>query len=123
MPEGDTPGTGGVDDLVEVSGTVEENGAIAASFIEPQTNLNEYKVTGVTTGVTTTELNLNGLTVDYSSATLRDFDTGTIADGDVVEVKGTPADFSPPAQLTAAVDQAVAYWSATDHDAAAETVQ
>ena len=87
--------------LLEVSGTIDSRGAVQASFIELKASLAEYKVTGRTSNTTPTNFTINGLTVDYTSATLDDFN-GPIADNDVVEVKGAPGSFTTPDQLVAA---------------------
>ncbi len=89
-----------VSDLLEVSGTLTSNGDIQASYIELKASLAEYKVTGRASNTTATNFAINGLTVDYSSATLDDFN-GPIADNDVVEVKGAPGSFTAPDQLSA----------------------
>jgi uncharacterized protein DUF5666 len=86
---------------LEVSGVVEDDGRIRASYIELKTNLTEYKVTGQISGVSQNELTIGGLTVDFSNAILKDFDGAAIAAGDVVEVKAVPADFVVPDQLAA----------------------
>lgn len=88
-------------DLLEVSGTINDAGQIQASFVELKTSLQEYKVIGQVAGVTATTFTLAGLTVDYSSATLQDFDGSAIANDDAVEVKGLAADFTAPGQLQA----------------------
>ncbi len=86
---------------LEVSGTIEDGGQIAASFIELKSGLAEYKVTGQVSSVSQSELVIGGLTVDFSTATLSDFDGAAIANGNVVEVKANATDFVAPAQLTA----------------------
>ncbi|XOV83001.1 MAG: DUF5666 domain-containing protein [bacterium] len=86
------------DDL-EVSGTVEENGDIVASFIERQAPLSEYKVTGQISNVTATAFALGGLTVDYSNAALRNFPDEVLNSADVVEVKALANGFTEPATL------------------------
>jgi uncharacterized protein DUF5666 len=90
-----------VGDNLEVSGTVEENGDIIASFIERKTTLSDYKVTGQIDGVTATQFQLGGLTVDYANATLRDFDNATLESADVVEVRAPATSFTAPSNLEA----------------------
>ncbi len=87
--------------LLEVSGVVDEAGGIRASFIELNTTLQEYKVLGTVSSSTATTFNLGALNVDYSSATLSEFEGASIADGDIVEVKGAPAGFTAPDQFVA----------------------
>ncbi len=86
--------------LVEVSGTVNADGDLVASFIELQTSLDEYKVVGTISNAGANGFSLNALSVDTSSATLADFD-GAPANGDVVEVKAAPSGFTAPDQLVA----------------------
>lgn len=90
-----------VGDDLEVSGTVETNGDIIASFIERKTTLSEYKVTGQIDGVTANQFQLGGLTVDYANATLRDFDNATLESADVVEVRAPATAFTAPSNLEA----------------------
>jgi hypothetical protein len=83
---------------VEVYGTVDANGAIAATRIECKTALevDEYEVNGTVSNLNAGNFtfSINGLQVDYSSATVGDsFSGGQISEGDPVEVKGLPADF------------------------------
>jgi hypothetical protein len=80
-----------VDMQVEVSGMPDANGDIIATRIEKrsagQTTLEiEGKISALNT--TTRKFNINALVVDYSAATLDDFGSTGIADGQVVEVKG-----------------------------------
>ncbi len=88
-------------DLLEISGTVEPGGEIKASFVERKVSLSEYKALGTVAGLTTTTFSLGGLTVDYASAVLDEFDGATIANGDIVEVRGPGGNFSAPDQFTA----------------------
>ncbi len=88
-------------DLLEISGTVEANGDIQASFVERNTSLSEYKALGTVAGLTATTFTLGGLSVDYASATLDEFDGAAIADGDIVEIRGPAGNFSAPDQFTA----------------------
>ncbi len=88
------------DDPLEISGTVEAGGVIKASFVERKTSLTEYKALGTVSGLTATTFALGGLTVDYASATLEDFDAA-IANGDIVEIRGPAANFTAPGQFVA----------------------
>lgn len=89
-----------VGDLLEISGTLNSAGEIQASFVELKATLTEYKVIGAVSSVTATNFSLNNLTVDYSSATLQDFN-GPVTNDDVVEVKAPPSGFTTPDQLAA----------------------
>jgi hypothetical protein len=77
-------------DIVEVSGLRDSNGAIEATRIEPKPAGLEFETTGIVSALdaANTRFNINALVVDYSAAMLNDFNGGTIADGDLVEVKG-----------------------------------
>ncbi len=86
--------------LLEVSGTVNADGDLVASFIELQPSLDEYKVVGTISNAGANGFSLNALNVDTSGATLADFN-GSPANGDVVEVKAAPPGFTAPDQLVA----------------------
>ena len=76
-------------DFVEISGLVDADGNIVASFIDDD-NGTEFEVRGVVSNLDTTNslFNINDLVVDYSNAVLDNFPNGVIADGDQVEAKG-----------------------------------
>ena len=80
-----------VADIVEVSGLVDADGRITATRIESKAGDTELEVLGVVTNLDagSFRFDVNGLTVDYSAATLENFAGGTITNGDLVEVKGT----------------------------------
>jgi hypothetical protein len=83
---------------VEVYGTVDANGVIAATRIECKTALevDEYEINGTVSGLNAGNFtfSINGLQVNYSSATVDDsFPGGQISEGDPVEVKGLPGNF------------------------------
>ena len=93
--------TAAVGSLLEISGVLDSAGTIHASFIELKSSLSRYKVTGVAINVTTTALTIGGLIVDIASASLSDFDSNSVTEGDVVEVRGIPVDFNGSDQLVA----------------------
>jgi len=80
-----------VDDIVEVSGLVDADGRITATRIELKPAGTEFEVLGFVAGLDAANFmfNINNLAVDYSAATLDNFGSGQIADGDFVEAKGT----------------------------------
>ena len=84
-----------VGDELEVSGVPDADGLLIATFIELETGLTEYKVIGQVADVTATTFTLDGLTVDYSATAF------SASNGDAVEVKIDPADFTPPASAQA----------------------
>jgi hypothetical protein len=88
-------------DIVEVSGLRTSNGTIEATRIEPKPAGLEFETTGSVSGLDSAAMtfNINALIVDYSAAMLDDFNGGSIADGDVVEVKGM--NLGPNAELVA----------------------
>ena len=88
-------------DLLEISGTVEANGDIKASFVERKTTLSEYKALGTVAALTATTFTLGSLTVDYAGASLDEFDGAAISNGDIVEIRGPAGNFTSPDQFTA----------------------
>lgn len=88
-------------DLLEVSGALDPNGVIVATFIAADPTIAAFKATGTVAGVTASEFTLGGLTVDYSSATLVRFDGQPVSDGQAVEVRGPPAAFTSPGSFRA----------------------
>ncbi len=80
-----------VADVIEVSGLPNASAQIEATRIEKAAAGAVWKVLAKVTTVDTAnkKLTINGLTVDYSTATLTDFASGAPAAGDLVEVKGT----------------------------------
>jgi hypothetical protein len=75
-------------DVIEVSGQLDENGSIRATYIAKQSVGNPYEVTGFVTGKGGQTFNINSLTVDFSAATLIDFGGLEPENGDFVEVIG-----------------------------------
>jgi hypothetical protein len=80
-----------VDDVIEVHGLPNASAQIEATRIEKAAAGAVWKVVAKVTTVDTAnkKLTINGLTVNYSTATLSDFASGAPAAGDLVEVKGT----------------------------------
>jgi predicted acyltransferase (DUF342 family) len=75
-------------DVVEVSGQLDENGSIRATYVTKQSVGNPYEVTGFITGKSGQTFNINSLTVDFSTATPIDFGGREPENGDFVEVIG-----------------------------------
>ena len=75
------------DAVVEVSGFADDSGVIVASRVDFKSAGSGFQVRGVLQGLDTTgrTFRINGLTIDYSSATT----TGALADGSTVEAHGT----------------------------------
>jgi hypothetical protein len=80
-----------VGQIVEVSGQVDADGNIVATRIEPKPAGTQFEVHGTVSNLdaANSRFDINGLTVDYTNATLEDFQGGQISDGDFVEAKGT----------------------------------
>lgn len=82
-----------VDDLVEVSGFVQEDGSIQSTRIERKSEfsagLSEVEIKGTVENLIDNVFETRGYTVDFSSAQLSDFEGNTLANGLYVEVKGT----------------------------------
>lgn len=76
--------------IVEVSGQIDANDNIVATRIEPKPVGTQFEVHGTVAGLDSANMlfTLRGLTVDYSSASLDNFPSGQVADGDFVEAKG-----------------------------------
>jgi len=89
--------------LIEVSGSPDAPGGLVATFVELEAALPEYKVVGLIDNLDAgaMQFRISGLLVDYSSATLSEFSGANVADGQLVEVKMDPADFTPPANALA----------------------
>ena len=83
-----------VGDVVEVSGMVDTTGVVAATRISLAASGEALQVIGLVAGVDATAktFKINGLTVDYTSATLSGFTAIAPANGDSVEVRGTVFD-------------------------------
>lgn len=81
----------GINQVVEISGIMGDNGVLTATFIRDATSSPTYKVIGEASAVSNSSLQLQGLTVGYQNQQLVDFDKGAIVDGDVVEVIIDPA--------------------------------
>ena len=77
-------------DIVEVSGFFTAGGDSEATRIEKKPAGTQLEVHGIVSGQNATNFMfaINGLQVDYSSATLNDFPSNQISDGDFVEAKG-----------------------------------
>jgi hypothetical protein len=83
-----------VSDIVEVSGFRSSDGSIQATRIELKVfgpGTPEFETTGIVSSlnVASTRFNINALVVDYGTAMLQNFPSGAVANGDLVEVKGT----------------------------------
>ncbi|HEX5046073.1 MAG TPA: DUF5666 domain-containing protein [Gammaproteobacteria bacterium] len=80
-----------VGDVIEVSGLVASDGSIHATRIEERAAGQELEITGVVAShdAAAKRFKINALIVDYSAAMLSNFPSGMVADGQLVEVKGT----------------------------------
>ena len=81
-----------VGDVVEVSGSTNFDGSIQATFIEKKADdlatflaTDDLEIQGIVAGLAGNTFQINALTIDFSTATVRD---GTLANGVLVEVKG-----------------------------------
>ncbi len=79
-----------VDDVVEVSGFVDSRGNVTATRIERKPSGGELEVTGIVSFLdsATSRFKINALVIDFSSAMVEGFPSGSVNDGDLVEVKG-----------------------------------
>jgi hypothetical protein len=80
-----------VGNMIEVSGLVASDGSIRATRIEAKSTSQELELTGVVAShdAAAKRFKINAQMVDYSAAMLANFPAGMIADGQLVEVKGT----------------------------------
>lgn len=80
-----------VGDIVEVSGNIDANGAIVATYIELEDAGSDFEVTGFAMNVDSGALtfSINDLVVDYSMASLDDFPNGGPENGQLLEAKGS----------------------------------
>lgn len=81
-------------DIVEISGMANADGVVIATRIEKKIEAVIYEVRGTVANldVASSTFSLNALTVDYSSASLRDLPGGSLQDGLIVEAKGVNVD-------------------------------
>lgn len=99
LPDGHTLVSG---DVIEVSGLRSADGSIVATWIGLEDADNDsYEVRGVVSDIDTIArtFTLGGLTIDYSTATLEGFTTGSPANGDEVEVENSALDYEPGSML------------------------
>ena len=80
--------------FVKVHGFVKDKGVIAASFIEPEFGLTEFRVKGFVENANLVTFTIGMLTIDYSNADTTDLPGGIPMNGQLVEVKGSPP--NPP---------------------------
>jgi len=80
-----------IDDTVEVSGFRNAAGEVIATRIAPDTTSTSQQVIGTVSGadVINMRLSIDGLTVDYSSATQNDLPGGAPVNGQLVIVRGS----------------------------------
>lgn len=80
-----------VGQVIEVSGQIDASGNIVATRIELKPAAIQFEVHGTVSNLDAANMrfDINGLTVDFSSATLDNFPGGQIANGDFVEAKGS----------------------------------
>ncbi len=81
------PGALKVGDVVEISGLLDGNGVLVATFLEVKPALAEYQVIGRVSNLTATTFQIGALTVNFASA------SATPRGGDTVEVAGAAAGF------------------------------
>ena len=87
--------------VLEVSGAIDGNGFIAASYVELENAASDYQVVGSVRNLTTTTFTIGALIVDYSTATLSNFNNSPIAQTDSVVVRGASTGFQSPDRFIA----------------------
>ena len=85
-----------VGDLVEISGLLDANGALVATFLEVKNSLGEYQVIGRVGNLTATTFSIGGLTINFASA------NANPRSGDTVEASGAASGFNAAASTFAA---------------------
>ncbi len=92
-----------IGDVLEVSGSRNADDALVATYVGLQSALTTYKAVGVIEDLDMAAMTfeLGMLQVDYSSATLSEFDGAAIADGQRVQLELAAGDFVPPADVIA----------------------
>jgi len=83
-------------DLLEISGSVDDEGVIAATYVGARDSLSVYNATGTISGLTAGGFDLGGLLIDSTAADLVDIPDDMLANGQLVEVRIVPADFTAP---------------------------
>lgn len=80
-----------VGDGVEVSGYIANDGTLVATFVGYEDNVSEPRVIGTVSSLNSESLTftINGLLVDYNTATVSDVPGDTLANGQLVRVRGT----------------------------------
>ncbi len=80
-----------VGDVVEVSGFFNATGEIVSTYLESKSPGGEFEVEGIVSNLddNTSTFDVGSLIIDYSGATLEDFDGTALADGLQVEVEGS----------------------------------
>lgn len=84
------------DHLLEVSGPVDGEGRVQATYVALKPALSEYKAIGRVSNLDATAMtfDLMGLQVDYANASLSEFDGAALADGQLVEVELEASSFT-----------------------------
>lgn len=88
--------------LVEISGIVDANGVLTATFVRQLSSASTYKLVGEASQVTDSNFEINGRSITYDSSVLDNFEDDTLTENDVVEIKFDAAQIGGPStSLTA----------------------
>lgn len=81
-------------DVIEVSGFLNGNGEVVATYVESNAAGGEFELVGIVTNLDTGDstFDIGNQTIEFSNAVFEDFDGAQLADGDQVEVKGSTLD-------------------------------
>lgn len=81
-------------DVIEVSGFLNGNGEVVATYVESNAAGGEFELVGIVTNLDTdnSTFNIGNQTIEFSTAVFEDFDGAQLADGDQVEAKGSTLD-------------------------------
>jgi hypothetical protein len=91
-----------LNDLLEVSGAIDSDGEVVASYVELKSALVEYKAIGLIANLSAATFDLGGLSVDHTGAMLNEFEGQMLEENQLVEIRFSPAAFTPPASAVAA---------------------
>ncbi|MBL4680867.1 MAG: hypothetical protein JKY88_09110, partial [Pseudomonadales bacterium] len=90
-----------VGDVIEVSGFLNSNREIVATYIESNAQGGEFELVGIVENleINNSTFDLGNQSIDFSNAILQDFEGVSLANGNQVEVKGR--NFGPSGELIA----------------------
>ena len=109
-----------VGDVIEVSGFLNSNGDVVASFIEYNAPGGEFELVGTVTNLdaNNSTFEIGSQVIDFSGAILEDFGGSLLEDGNLVEVKGST--FGASGELIARKVELETEFFSEDHEVEVE---